>query len=174
MKNLTFASLRGTKTAIHCKTQSEAEQVKKICGFVIGPKGYYNEFGANTVIFVDQEAIDSNGQYDSFQYAYEHGYTIITAADFIAANSGKPQPPTDYVPLFNHLANEHGLTLIDSELREIALKVPIPENSLLEKIENMKKLIRIGVIVTKPKDRHDDLLTAIGQIEAEAKKVFER
>lgn len=142
MKNLTFASLRGTKTAINCRTQQEAEQVEKICGFVIGPKGYYNEFGANTVIFVNQEAIDSNGQYDSFQYAYENGYTIIPAADFIAANSG-------------------GMT-------------EKPENSLLEKIENLKKLIQIGVIVTKPKDRHDDLLTAIGQIEAEAKKVFER
>lgn len=84
------------------------------------------------------------------------------------------EPPTDYVPLFNHLANEHDLTLLDSELREIALKVPVPENLLLEKIELLKNLIRIGLIEKMPKDRQDALVELIGQIEAEAKKVLER
>lgn len=91
-KDLTFTHLKGTRTAIHCTTQSEAEQVEKICGFENLAK-YWGRYRENFCIDLDEENCMSKGEYGPIGYFKERPYTIIPAADFIAANSGEVEPP---------------------------------------------------------------------------------
>jgi len=86
MPNLTFASLRGTRTAIHCSTKSEAERVDKICG--------YSHCASAWHVYGENFALNLSSQgWEKVEYFKNNNYAIIPAADFIAANSGEAEPP---------------------------------------------------------------------------------
>lgn len=97
MPNLAFASLRGTRTAINCVTKSEAGQVEKICGFInIGNN--WESYGQDFCVDTDDESIRLNGEFANIEFYQNRHYTIIPAADFIAANSGEVETPKSELP----------------------------------------------------------------------------
>jgi hypothetical protein len=81
MKSLKFEDLRGTNTAIHCPTQEDWDKVSKICGYkwehVVSK---WRKDGTRT-------CIDLSGNFSPIDFYERNYYTIITAADFIAANT---------------------------------------------------------------------------------------
>ncbi len=97
MPNLTFASLRGTRTAIHCGTKSEAEQVEKICGFEKCAKAWLI-YKKTYCISLSKDALICKGMFSEIDWYAKNDFAIIPAADFIAANSGEVEPPKSETP----------------------------------------------------------------------------
>jgi len=91
MKSLKFEDLRGTNTAVHCPTQEDWDKVSEICGYKWESNAKWSDCGPDTVISLRSI---SHGVYDGF--FSRNGYTIITAADFIAANTEAEQVPQFY------------------------------------------------------------------------------
>jgi hypothetical protein len=79
MKSLKIADLRGTNTAIHCPTQEDWDKVSEICGYKWN--GKWDDYGLDACITLDKRT------YSDIGYLKSKGFTIIPAADFIAANS---------------------------------------------------------------------------------------
>ncbi len=80
MKSLKYSDLKGSRTAIHCITQLEWDKVTEICGYE-WTGGRWDMFEEDSVIYLDAKLHSSVWVVD------ETDYTIITASDFIAANS---------------------------------------------------------------------------------------
>jgi hypothetical protein len=79
MKSKKFEDLRGTNTAIHCPTQEDWDKVSEICGYKWN--GKWDDYGLDACITLDKRT------YSDIGYLKSKGFTIIPAADFIAANS---------------------------------------------------------------------------------------
>jgi hypothetical protein len=82
MKSKKFEDLRGTNTAVHCPTQEDWDKVSEICEYKWESNANWSDCGPDTVISLRSIA---HGVYDGF--FSKNGYTIIPAADFIAANT---------------------------------------------------------------------------------------
>jgi len=78
LKDLTIEKLRGTKVAVHCKTQEEWDEVNKITEFNIIPWGGYD--------FEDFCCISMIRGFSPLNDYQTKGFEIIPASDFIAAN----------------------------------------------------------------------------------------
>jgi hypothetical protein len=82
MKSKKFEDLRGTKTAVHCPTQADWDKVSEIAGYKWESNAKWSDCGPDTVISLLSIA---HGVYDGF--FSRNNFTIIRAADFIAANT---------------------------------------------------------------------------------------
>ncbi len=151
MQNLTFTSLRGTRTAIHCSTKSEAEQVEKICGFEKCAKAWLI-YKKTYCISLSKDAVICKGMFSEIDWYAKNGYTIIPAADFIAANSGVVETPKSEARHYEISFGNHLQCLIEVTNNEI--KVTDAVNGWGDNVP----LAEIKI-------------TAIGQIKAEARRI---
>jgi len=111
MKSLKFADLKGTKTAVNCRTQEEWDKVTAICGYEWVDLLRWGEYRENSCI-----SLNGLGYADTEFYRYTYRYTIIPASDFIAANTtptpdlSGTRPAIEWLPMlpepYNKLALE--------------------------------------------------------------------
>ena len=141
MKSLKIADLRGTNTAIHCPTQADWDKVTEIAGYRWSTANW-SDYITDTCITLDKRTNSDIG------YLKSKGFTIIPAADFIAANTEAEQVEIkegdvwvrngqdyvitcvaiDFVVVLNKLtnvSNNHSLELF----REKYTKKPTPDPS---------------------------------------------
>jgi hypothetical protein len=89
MKSLKFSDLRGTNTAIHCPTQADWDKVSEIAGYKWESASWHN-YSKDSCIDMQGKAFGKLGSF------IRDGFTIIPAADFIAANAEQGQLPQFY------------------------------------------------------------------------------
>lgn len=90
MKSLKFADLKGTKTAVNCRTQEEWDKVTAICGYEWGESDVWRHCMENSFISLEKKQYAGKGWYES------KGFTIIPASHFILANT---QPKAVKLPV---------------------------------------------------------------------------
>jgi len=88
MKSKKFEDLRGTNTAIHCKTKAEAEQVDKMLGSNLSKHWSRVDFCINI----------EGKSWDNMDFYASNNFTIIPAADFIAANNKQAPDLSHFLP----------------------------------------------------------------------------
>lgn len=95
MKNIN--DYKGTKTAIHCKTQEEWDKINSLIGNNIYSSSDFKAYGDESCLYID-------GRRSSCKYAVGVGYTIIPASDFISTPRTIEQIETELEVLRNELA----------------------------------------------------------------------
>jgi len=117
MKSKKFEDLRGTKTAIYCKTKSEARQVENICEFSLVSK-YWENFKENFAISLSEESLRHNGFFLEVSPKSMNDFVFIPAADFIAANS--PEATECEKPCGMNYCDENGCSNRKRNLTELS------------------------------------------------------
>lgn len=94
MKNIN--DYKGTKTAIHCKTQEEWDKISELL--------CYTWVKDTWSVCEDESCINCNGnEYCDLKYYTKEGYTIIPASDFIPTPRTIEQIETELEVLRNEL-----------------------------------------------------------------------
>jgi hypothetical protein len=138
MKSLKFEDLRGTNTAIHCPTQEDWDKVSEICGYKWN--GKWDDYGLDACITLDKRT------YSDIGYLKSKGFTIIPAADFIAANSEQAPDLTGTRPAIEWLP------MLPDGYRGLALKAVKDAPSKPDKVCEYKDCVYYSINWSKAKN----------------------
>lgn len=94
MKNIN--DYKGTKTAIHCKTQDEWDKINELIGEHLNMPKDFGVYGSESCLYMD-------GSRSDCQFASEDGYTIIPASEFMPIPRTIEQIETELEVLRNEL-----------------------------------------------------------------------
>lgn len=143
MKSLKFADLKGTKTAVNCRTQEEWDKVTAICGYEWVDLLRWGEYRENSCI-----SLNGLGYADTEFYTNTYRYTIIPALVFIAANTEATPEWLEHAEQPKEESEDPQTKQLGPTIVEVLVSVQNQLSDLSAKVESLEK--QLSQISPKP------------------------